>query len=228
MNTQNKIVTPGPKNTLIDENGVKIVPPADWDFLPAGDAGITRKVTAKGLFWRVQVKKGRRLISKGVWAPAETIELARKTVTALRSTDEYARKITKDRERREKKQAQYSEEFHLEVRMYLSFAPQYLEFEGKMATAVTDHAIPVGSGTVARTSLIPIEERAAKAVIAWMRHQTTAYDSMKIARIKGKRREMRRMLAQRSVRLLEKYRNGEEPAPDCPLLSFLKSSNTNQ
>ncbi|MDH3348928.1 MAG: DUF2293 domain-containing protein [Desulfobulbaceae bacterium] len=221
MNTQCQIVTPGPKNTVIDKNGVKIIPPADWDFLPAGDAGITRKVTSKGLFWRVQVKKGRRFISKGVWAPAATIEHARKTITALRATDEYARKMTKNRERRERIQAQYSKEFHREVRNYLSFAPQYIEFEKNLATAVTDHAIPVGSGTVARTSMIPIEERAAKAVIAWMRHQTTAYDSMKIARIKGQRRKIRRMLAQHSVHLLEKYRNGEEPALDCPLRFLL-------
>lgn len=54
------------------------------------------------------------------------------------------------------------------------------------------HAVPVGSGTVARTQLIPLEQRAEAAVIAWMRHQTTAYDRMSIARIKGERREVRR------------------------------------
>ena len=86
-----------------------------------------------------------------------------------------------------------------------------------MAEAVTVHAVPVGSGTVARTAMIPIEERAAKAVIAWMRHRTTAYDSMAIARIKGERRQVRRMLAQRSVELLRAYREGRDSNPDCPL-----------
>jgi hypothetical protein len=42
-----------------------------------------------------------------------------------------------------------------------------------------------------------------------MRHQTTAYDSMRIARVKGERREVRKMLARRSRELLEKYRRGE-------------------
>jgi hypothetical protein len=51
---------------------------------------------------------------------------------------------------------------------------------------VTDHATPVGSGTVARTKRIPVEQRAEAAVIAWMRHQTTGYDGMVIPRIKGK------------------------------------------
>jgi hypothetical protein len=93
-----------------------------------------------------------------------------------------------------------------------------------MAEAVTVHAIPVGSGTVARTLMIPIEDRAAKAVIAWMRHQTTTYDSMRIARIKGERREVRRMLAQRSVDLLQAYRQGRECVPDCPLQQVLGQS----
>jgi hypothetical protein len=90
-----------------------------------------------------------------------------------------------------------------------------------MAEAVTLHAVPVGSGTVARTTMIPLEERAAKAVIAWMRHRTTAYDSMRIARIKGQRRQVRRMLAQRSVELLRAYRDGGAIGLDCPLQGAL-------
>jgi hypothetical protein len=63
---------------------------------------------------------------------------------------------------------------------------------------VTDHATPVGSGTVARTKRILVEKRAEAAVIAWIRQQTTGYDGMAIPRVKGKRREVRRMLARRS------------------------------
>ena len=40
---------------------------------------------------------------------------------------------------------------------------------------------------------------------------------MKIARIKGKRREVRRMLAQRSQELLGRYRSGEAVGQECPL-----------
>ena len=80
------------------------------------------------------------------------------------------------------------------------------------------HATPIGSGTVARTQRIPIERRAESAVIAWLRHQTTAYDDMKIARVKGKRREVRRMLAEQSRRLLTKYRAGDAIAPQGCLL----------
>jgi hypothetical protein len=75
----------------------------------------------------------------------------------------------------------------------------------------------VGSGTVARTERIPIERRAEAAVIAWLRHQTTGYDQMKIARVKGKRREVRRMLAERSREMLGRYRSGAPIPPGCPL-----------
>jgi hypothetical protein len=75
----------------------------------------------------------------------------------------------------------------------------------------------VGSGTVARTRRIPVERRAEAAVIAWMRHQTTGYDGMVIPRVKGKRREVRRMLARRSQELLNGYRRGEPVLEGCPL-----------
>ena len=88
---------------------------------------------------------------------------------------------------------------------------------------VTDHATPVGSGTVARTKRILVEQRAEAAVIAWMWHRTTGYDGMAIPRIKGKRREVRRMLARRSQELLERYRRGESAPDGCPLKKALAS-----
>jgi len=96
----------------------------------------------------------------------------------------------------------------------------------RLARAVADHATPVGSGTVARTKRIPVEERAEAAVIAWMRHQTTGYEGMVIPRVKGKRREVRRMLARRSQELLERSRRGEPISETCPLkMAFLTTNN---
>lgn len=70
--------------------------------------------------------------------------------------------------------------------------------------------------------MITVEERESRAVIAWMRHQATAYDSLKIPRIKGKRREVRKMLANGSNELLQAYRNRFGTSPDCPLQKFQK------
>ena len=221
VNKEERLVRAGAGGTLIGEDGAKLTPPSGWTFLPAGDGAITRKVTAKEAFWRVQAQMGRRVISKGIWAPGAAIAQARQEVEALRATESYQKRLAGERQRRAEKQTEYEQEFYLAVRAFLAFIPRYETLEQAMARAVTTHAIPVGSGTVARTSMIPIEERAAKAVIAWMRHQTTGYDAMRIARIKGERRQVRRMLAQRSMELLHAYRNGLEPASDCPLQQAL-------
>lgn len=219
-----QIVSPGKNGSLINEYGEPVKPPKDWIFLPAGDAGITRKVTAAGEYWRVQYKKGRRIISKGVWAPETTVIQAHQAVAEVRTSDEYKRKQDYASKRREKKQVEYEVAFCKSVEDYLDFHEHYKIFEQKLAKAVTLHAIPIGSGTVARTQMIPIEERAARAVIAWMRHKTTAYDNLKIARINGKRRAVRKALAQQSVSLLSVYRKGAEIQKDCILKKAIEKT----
>jgi hypothetical protein len=122
------------------------------------------------------------------------------------------------RERRAEAQEEYVVDFREAVYRYLAFHPRHEVYARTLAGLIAAHATPVGSGTVARTQRIPIEERAEAATIAWLRHQTTGYDDMIIPRIAGRRREVRRMLAQRSVQLLEKYRSNRpfDPA-QCPL-----------
>ena len=221
MDEQSRIVTLAANGRLLDENGHPVTPPEGWAFLPAGDAGVTRKVSSAGVFWRVQVKMGRRIISKGLWAPKNTIELAVLQMQSTRQTELYQKKVEAAKRRREKIQTEYVDDFCNQVERFLNFHPIYKDMGAKMAKLVSLHATPVGSGTVARTATISIEERASRAVIAWVRHQTTAYDQMPIARIKGERRRVRRMLAQRSVELLESYRKGEPIKIDCPLQAAL-------
>ena len=135
-----------------------------------------------------------------------------------RSTDAYAKRRQRDLARREKQQTAYVADFHDAVLAFLNFDDRFGEMAETLAGAITAHATPVGSGTVARTERIPLSRRAESAVIAWLRHQTTAYDHMKIPRVKGKRREVRRMFAVESRRLLKRYRRGEAGAdPRCPL-----------
>ncbi len=217
-----RLVQPGRMTGLVlSESGEQLTPPADWAFLPAGDAAITRKVKAKGVTWVVQVRKGRRLISKGIWANGADILASRQEVEAKRSTPEYGRRRQTDLARRQAKQLAYVGEFYAEVISFLDFHPRYQHQACLLGGKITDHATPVGSGTVARTERIPIARRAEAAVIAWMRHQTTAYDSMRIARLRGKRREVRRMLAAKSVEVLQAYRQGLEVAENCPLKKAL-------
>ena len=205
-------------HVFVASDGRRLTPPAGWACLPPGDAGLTRRVKAAGPSWVVIEQRGRKKFSKGLWAPAENIDRARAALDAERSTDAYAKKREADVARRERNHAAYVVEFAREVHAFLRFAPRWEELARDVAVRVAAHATPVGSGTVARTERIPVEQRAESAVIAWMRHQTTAYDHMHIERVRGKRREVRRMLAQQSKALLQNYRTGREMNPaNCPL-----------
>lgn len=214
---------PGPSpNTVRAPDGKVLTVPEGWVLLPPGDAALTRRVKAAGEAWAVAEKKGRKVFSRGVWAPATTVERVRAELDAERSTESFAKRKEADARRREKAQVEYVEDFFGSVVTFLAFHPDHADLAARLARAVTDHATPAGSGTVARTKRIPMEQRAEAAVIAWLRHQTTGYDGMVIPRIKGKRREVRRMLAQKSKELLARYRQGEPAPENCPLQKALR------
>jgi len=215
---------PSPRTVRTAAGAVKAVP-ADWSLLPPGDAGLTRRVKAAGDHYVVQEKVGRRMFSRGVWAPAATVDRIRKQLDAERATEAYAKKQESAAKRREKAQSEYVEDFQGAILEFLGFHQTHATVSRRLACLVAAHATPVGSGTVARTKRIPIERRAEAAVIAWMRHQTTAYDSMKIARVKGQRREVRRMLAARSRAVLVAYRLGHAIPDGCPLRRALAAGN---
>jgi hypothetical protein len=190
------------------ETGQELEVPAGWALLPPGDAGLTRRVKAAGPTWTVREKRGRKLFSRGVWAPAETIDRERERIEPERADPRWEKRLDAGKRRRDAAQAAYEVEFQAAVLAFLAFAPRHRALAQELAAAIVRHAVPVGSGTVARTQRIPIERRAEAAVIAWLRHQTTEYDSMAIPRVKGMRREVRRLLAERSRALLSSYRQG--------------------
>jgi hypothetical protein len=200
------------------EHGELLDVPAGWILLPPGDAALSRRVKSEGPCWCVKEKKGRKVFSRGIWAPRERIERITRELETERSNPAYQRKLDAGRQRRAAEQVVYAGDFEAAVLAFLAFPDAHRELARALARAITTHAVPVGSGTVARTQRIPIERRAEAACIAWLRHQTTAYDDMQIPRIKGMRREVRRMLAQRSRELLDGYRRGRAVDPGrCPL-----------
>lgn len=225
MPIQNKDVRPHPQpRKVIAQDGQILTAPDDWDLLEPGDATLTRRVKAAGPTWTVKEKRGRRVISLGIWADKESIELNRLKLLVERQDPAYKNRLQAGRQRRAKQEANYASEFRQEIVTFLNFHSRYHALAEEMATRIAQHATPVGSGTVARTKRIPIEKRAEAATIAWMRHQTTAYDHMPIARVKGERREVRRKLAAQSKALLANYRRGADIDPNaCPLKKALHS-----
>lgn len=210
---------------FVAPDGRRLTPPPGWACLPPGDAGLTRRVKAAGPSWAVVERRGRKLFSRGLWAPQAHIDAARTALAAERSTETYARRRAGDRDRRDRAQAAYALSFEQEVRAFLRFAPRWAALGDAVAARVAAHATPVGSGTVARTQRISIDERAAAAVIAWMRHQTTGYDDMRIERVAGRRREVRRELAQLSRAVLDLHRRDAPHLPaSCSLCRAVAST----
>lgn len=189
--------------------------PDGWGLLPPGDAGLTRRVKKAGPHWVVKSWYRKRYVSAGVLAPAASIASLRAELDADRTDPAYAKRLESGRKSRARKEKAYAEDFAGAVREFLTFHADYADLEARMADLIAAHAVPVGSGTVARTKRIPIEQRAEAATIAWMRHQTTSYDFMDIGR--GDRREIRQMLAKESRRRLENYRSGGKAAKGCPI-----------
>jgi len=126
MPNETRIVAPGPSDrTVRAADGRVLVAPADWELLPPGDGTLTRRVKAAGPTWTVQQKRGRKVFSRGVWAPADRIAAIREELAAERSTGAYAKRRAADKARRERKQIAYVEDFRKAVVAFLDFAPRH-------------------------------------------------------------------------------------------------------
>lgn len=216
---------PGPTETTVrTADGRVLTIPDNWVLVPPGDAALTLRIKKAGEHWLLQEKRGRKTFSRGVLALEFTVARIRAELDVERSTESYAKRKVADTRRRVETQNAYVDDFYSAVLSFLNFHATYAPLAARLARAVTDHATPVGSGTVARTQRISVEQRAEAAVIAWLRHQTTGYDNMTIPRVKGRRREVRRMLAQRSQELLSQYRRAEPFSAKCPLRRALENS----
>lgn len=206
----------------MNENGEQMRIPTGWKLLKPGDAAMSRRIKKDGPSWTIEEKKGKRTFSKGILAPANRIDALQAELLKEREDPSYQKKLGAGRARREKQEVAYRDEFCATILDFLGFHKEFSQLASKLAHKITAHAIPVGSGTVARTKTIPIEKRAEAATIAWMRHQTTTYDHMVIPKIKGKRREVRQLLAKKSREVLSKYRKGnKENILGCPLYKAL-------
>jgi hypothetical protein len=204
------------------KDGQLVDMPLGWELIPSGDPALTRRLKATAPdYWVVKRKVGNRFYGVGLCVPVGLAASLAEQLKAERETPEYQRKLEAGRKRREKEQEQYKQDFEAAVLQFLDFHERWHDLAVKFAKAVTEFTTPVGSGTVARTETIPIEDRARAAVIAWMRHNTTNYDHRFIPRTAGKRREVRRELAQESFVLLKDYRRGNDVPPTCPLQKAL-------
>jgi hypothetical protein len=150
--------------------------PSAWDFLPAGDAFLTRRVKAAGEYWQLFQPKGRRAHRRllGLLAPSDAIAAARLAAEASHAERE-TRRVAGARQRA-KSEAAYQAEFEQAVVEWLDFAPQHDELAREIAVHAAHRAVQVGSGRVGRTKTMTLGERAALAARACIRHRYTDYE----------------------------------------------------
>lgn len=156
--------------------------PDGWALLPAGDAYLTRTVSSLGphwIAWRPGDRRHRRRRRRlGVWAPEENIELAERQ--AERTAADRARARERAAVQRDRTEQAYRDELVAAIVTWLNFADEHAELADQIAQAAADHAAVVGSGRVGRTSTLSLEEKAALAARAHIRHHHTDYEDQLI------------------------------------------------
>jgi hypothetical protein len=150
--------------------------PIGWEFMPAGDAFLTRTVKAAGIYWLSWQPKSRhrqhsRLL--GLWAPAETIATAR--IRAEETATRREAKRVRGARARQRQEESYQEQLQAAIVSFLEFAPDHAALAERIAADTAAHAAAVGSGRVGRTKKLGLDERAALAARAHIRHGYTSY-----------------------------------------------------
>jgi hypothetical protein len=151
--------------------------PADWEFLPSGDAFVTRRVKAGRVYWNAWRPRGTNRPQRrklGLFAPTTAISEA--PAEAEGTTERRAQQRVINARHRGKVEDEYRVQFTAAVLAWLDFAPEHASVAEEIANAAAERAVVVGSGRVGRTRLLPLEERAALAARATIRHRFTSYD----------------------------------------------------
>ena len=151
--------------------------PEDWDFLPSGDAFVTRRVKAAGTFWVAWRPRGKNRPHRrrlGLWAPKTAIEEAWAEAAATKA--ERARQRERGATSRERQEVAYRDELADAIRRFLAFAPEHSELAEEIAAEAATRAAVVGSGRVGRTRILSLDERAGFAARALIRHRYTGYE----------------------------------------------------
>ena len=153
-----------------------LVVPAGWEFLASGDAFVTRRVKAGGVYWSAWKPKNRRGGHRrrlGLLAPTAAIDAARKA--AIESADQRAAARVAGARHREHVEADYQTELRDTVLRWLDFTPEHLDLAARIADGAAAQATIVGSGRVGRTKTLGVDERAVLAARAYIRHHHTDY-----------------------------------------------------
>lgn len=164
--------------TLVEDQGALCLSCADLDhleFLPSGDAAITRRAGKYSPLKAVVLKWSRarkRYERQGILVETDALEKAERE--CLADAELRARRRERETDRRERLDQAYVAEFTEHVRALFPHCPPGRE------QAIAEHACEKYSGRVGRSASAKTfdEEAISLAVIAHIRHTDTEYDSL--------------------------------------------------
>jgi hypothetical protein len=157
-----------------DHGDVEI--PDGWEYLPTGDAFLTRTVKAAGVYWLSWQPRGRNRPHRrlqGLLAPAAAIRAAEER--AKQTAAKRAATRAQSERSRARREQRYGDELRAAILRFLDFSPSHAGLAEQIATETAAHAAVVGSGRVGRTQLLSLEQKAALAARAHIRHRCTSY-----------------------------------------------------
>jgi hypothetical protein len=124
--------------------------------------------------WRPRGKNRPHRRRLGLWAPRTAIEQA--WADAAATEERRARQREQGTKSRERQEIVYRDELADAIRQFLAFAPEHVELADEIASEAATRAAVVGSGRVGRTRTLSLDERAALAARALIRHHYTSYE----------------------------------------------------
>ena len=177
LTAQNLDVYEGRSSDLWHPEHGDLADPEGWEFLPSGDAFVTRTVKAAGVYWTVWRPRGRGRDHRrklGLLAPRQAIAAAR--ARAAETAEQRAGQRAAGARHRAGAEAAYRTEFEAAVVAWLDFAPRHRRLAEEIARGAAERAVVVGSGRVGRTHALPLDERARLAARAHIRHRYCDYE----------------------------------------------------
>ena len=175
----------------------------DLEFLPSGDAALTRRATKASQLSAVVVRwstRRNRYERQGILAEPAAIEQAAQE--CLSDADVRARRRIREQSRRADQDARFQSEFAMAIREQFPGCPV------DRAEAIALHAAARGSGRVGRSAAGRALDRDAVclAVVASVRHVDTDYDALLMSGVD--RESARAHVYQRVEDVVNAWRDG--------------------
>jgi hypothetical protein len=186
--------------------GTAVDIPADYEEIPPGAAGLTRKVKQRSgtVYLRMRKSRGGWNRVVGILAPCSVVEAVRAEQAA--TAEDRAKRRAASANARARREARLRQAAVADLLKIFPGMP------GRHAEAIAARTFEVGSGRVGRTSAVDWTEKLRLGTVAWVRHRLTGYDELLAD---GRDREAaRQQVGPEIARVLNEWKSGPQEPGD--------------